>query len=62
MRGFRFWLGVAWLAGACGGGRSADRPDGRLDSGTVSDAGVELDGGTVDAGVLGRIGPLGETT
>ncbi|MGZ6059325.1 MAG: 3-keto-disaccharide hydrolase [Myxococcaceae bacterium] len=70
MRGFRFWLGVAWLAGACGGGRSADRPDGRLDSGTVSDAGVELDGGTdggmdggtVDAGVLGRIGPLGETS
>ncbi|MGZ6097305.1 MAG: hypothetical protein ACXWLL_02850, partial [Myxococcaceae bacterium] len=36
----------------------------------MSDAGVELDGGTdggmdggtVDAGVLGRIGPLGETS
>src|SRR5262245_4110 len=52
---FRVWLGLAWLAVACGGGKGADRPDGRQDSGTVS----LPDGG--EEGTQGGIGPLGET-
>jgi hypothetical protein len=54
MRGWRVWLAVGSLATACGGA-GAGRPNGRLD------AGEEADGG-VDAGILGSIGPLGETS
>jgi Domain of Unknown Function (DUF1080) len=53
-------MGVACLAAACGGGSGADRPNGRPDSGTASDGGA--DGGPSDGGILGEIGPLGETS
>ncbi len=66
MRGPRVWTCVACLAVACGRGASADRPDGRSDSGSASDAGADADAGQPDggsdAGVLGAIGPLGETS
>ena len=63
MRGFRLWLGVACWMAACGGGRGADRPDGRTDAGNAPDGGTGPgDGGTIDAGVLGSVGPLGETS
>src|SRR5215470_10622124 len=57
MDGWRVWLGVAFLAAACGrgAGAGADRPNGRVDAGTASDGGV-------DGGILGSIGPLGETS
>jgi Domain of Unknown Function (DUF1080) len=56
MFGWRVWLGVACLAAACGRGTGADRPNGRPDAGEESDA------GTTDGGILGAIGPLGETS
>ena len=54
MRGWRVWLAVGSLATACGGA-GAGRPNGRLDAGEEADAGV-------DAGILGSIGSLGETS
>jgi len=52
----RVWLAVACLAAACGRGAGGDRPNGRPDAGDGSDAGPG------DAGLLGGIGPLGETS
>ena len=57
-------MGVACLAAACGRGTGADRPDGRPDSGSAADAGNDAgaDSGQGDGGILGSIGPLGETS
>ena len=62
MRGLRVWMCVVSLGAACGRSAGGDRPNGRPDSGSVADAGT--DGGQPDggAGLLGGIGPLGETT
>src|SRR5215470_9171032 len=56
----RVWLAVGCLAAACGRGAGGDRPNGRPDAGTGADP--RSDGGPGDAGILGAIGPLGETS
>jgi len=61
MVGWRVWTAIACLAVGCGSGSGADRPNGRPDAATDggSDGGS---GGPSDGGVLGDIGPLGETS
>jgi hypothetical protein len=65
MRASGVCLSVVCLAVACGGA-GADRPDGR--PGPAGDAGLPPpdaglpDGGASDGGILGTIGPLGETS
>jgi len=61
MVGWRVWTAIACLAVGCGSGSGADRPNGRPDAATDggSDGGS---GGPSDGGVLGEIGPLGETS
>ena len=51
MRVGSLWLGAICLCAAACGGKGADRPDGRADGGAP-----------LDAGVLGAIGSMGETT
>ncbi len=55
MVGWRVWMAIAGLAVACGGGSGGSRPNGRPDAG--------VDGGSsTDGGVLGGVGPLGQTS
>src|SRR5690242_9128791 len=59
MVGRRVWMAIAALAVACGSGSGGGRPNGR--PGAAGGAAGGGAGGASGGGVLGEIGPLGQT-